>query len=491
MLVRNYVSKSLKTNKILRKVYMMTDEKNYQSSTNLAVSNPDQLEKDVPNQKRKRVEHDKSFVKKMKKHVYNIEDCLNETEYYFENGLRKVYPYYFAYNTYCKGRWLGQPLLDVMVNEFGAYTKELYEQFIKYGTLTVNQKSITLDYILKNNDFVSNVIHRHETPVLAASLKIIYKSDDLIVVDKPPSIPVHPCGNYRHNSVTFILAKEYNLHNLHPIHRIDRLTSGLLMFGLNLEIAKKFMNEIKERQVQKEYLCRVEGDFPQEIIVCREPIEVLCHKIGICAVGPNGKECTTEFKKLSYNGKSSVVLCKPLTGRTHQIRVHLQYLGYPIVNDPLYNTELFGPNKGKAGEFGKSKEELIKLITETHTTEKWLVKDSNYVNEEIHSITGNDKDDNILNETEVSISKPLETCPVSSPLLHYINSEEFLELAKKYQYDTRKMMKDSLCQSCKKKYRDPKPHELLIFLHAHRYKGEGWDFQTEIPNWAKEEWNEN
>ena len=72
----------------------------------------------------------------------------------------------------------------------------------------------------------------------------------------------------------------------------------------------------------------------------------------------NGKQCKTIFERLNYNGKSSTVLCKPKTGRMHQIRVHLQYLGYPILNDNIYNSIAFGPNKGKGGVFGKSLEEV-------------------------------------------------------------------------------------------------------------------------------------
>jgi len=72
-----------------------------------------------------------------------------------------------------------------------------------------------------------------------------------------------------------------------------------------------------------------------EPVVCNEPIEVVSYKIGVCRVSPKGKECRTEFERLSYNGKTSVVLCRPHTGRMHQIRVHLQYLGILLFSFPL------------------------------------------------------------------------------------------------------------------------------------------------------------
>ena len=77
------------------------------------------------------------------------------------------------------------------------------------------------------------------------------------------SFQVHPCGRYRHNTVVFILAKEYNLKNLRTIHRLDRLTSGLLMFGRNPKKARDMEQQIRNRQVLKEYVCRVEGEFPE------------------------------------------------------------------------------------------------------------------------------------------------------------------------------------------------------------------------------------
>merc|ERR1711923_301097 len=78
---------------------------------------------------------------------------------------------------------------------------------------------------------------------------------------------------------------------------------------------------------RKEYICRVEGEFPRGVIQCRESLEVISYKIGVCRVSSSGKESHTEFERLSTNGATSVVLCRPFTGRMHQIRVHLQYLG--------------------------------------------------------------------------------------------------------------------------------------------------------------------
>ena len=126
------------------------------------------------------------------------------------------------------------------------------------------------------------------------------------------------------------MAKEQGFKDLHTVHRIDRLTSGLLLYARNSSKAKEMSEQIRTRVVKKEYFCRVEGNFPDELITCQEPISIASEKIGVCIVSSKGKDCHTDFQKLSYNGQTSLVLCKPKTGRMHQIRVHLQFLGHPI-----------------------------------------------------------------------------------------------------------------------------------------------------------------
>ncbi|KFM72883.1 RNA pseudouridylate synthase domain-containing protein 2, partial [Stegodyphus mimosarum] len=407
------------------------------------------------------------------------EASFDEAEYYFENHLRKVYPYYFTYTTFCKGRWVGKRLIDVFSQEFRAHSKEEYEKNITSGNIKINGKTISCDYIFKENDCVTNKAHRHEIAVAAAPIKIIHSSDDFVVVDKPPSIPVHPCGRYRHNCLLFILAKEHNLKELYSVHRLDRLTSGLLVFAKTIKKSQEVNEQIRERKVKKEYVCRVEGKFPDGLVLCKEPIEVISPKMGVSIVSASGKDCETEFSRLSYNGKSSVVLCKPLTGRMHQIRVHLQYLGHPIVNDPIYNhAQAFGPLKGKNGETGKSREQLLEDLMQTHNLQKWLLDDSSaeFPSED---------------ESQGEKLSKLENKIAVRALEYYIKAEGFEDLAKKYAKDPEKFLMDSACDLCHQRYMDPEPKDLILFLHALRYRSDGWEFETELPIWARDDWMEN
>ncbi|GLV42476.1 RluA pseudouridine synthase 1 [Carabus blaptoides fortunei] len=447
------------------------------------------------------------------------DDRYNETSYYIENGLRKVYPYYFTFTTFTKGRWVGERILDVFAREFRAHPAEEYERCIRAGTLTVNYEKVPTDYKLKHNDLLANVVHRHEVPVTCHPITIVHMDEDVVVVNKPASIPVHPCGRYRHNTVVFILAKEYNLKNLRTIHRLDRLTSGLLLFGRSPKKARQMEHQIRNRLVQKEYVCRVEGEFPSEIVECREPIEVVSYKIGVCKVSPKGKDCVTTFQKLGYNGKTSIVLCKPRTGRMHQIRVHLQYLGYPVVNDPLYNHVVFGPAKGRNGDLGgKTDEELVRDLINIHNAENWLGMDGDSdlsmfkpMKTDIDETVVGDLDPKVRvlgDDDAESVSRepsPCEdTCDTSSepmPMMPSIETcrnnsakvtvatqtgHEAPDLA----FNPDKMTVDKHCYECKVRYRDPKPQDLVMYLHAWKYKGPDWEYETELPDWARNDWTE-
>ena len=422
------------------------------------------------------------------------DDKYNETSYYFDGYLRKVYPYYFTFTTFTKGRWENERLLDIFAKEFRAQPVEEYERCIKAGTITINDEKVGIDYILKPNDKMANIVHRHEVPVTSEKIKIVHIDDDLVVVNKPASIPVHPCGRYRHNTVVFILAKDHGLKHLRTIHRLDRLTSGLLLFGRNSKKAREMEQQIRNRQVQKEYFCRVEGEFPVELITCKEPIEVVSFKIGVCRVSSKGKDCYTEFLRQSYNGKTSVVLCKPKTGRMHQIRVHLQYLGFPIVNDPLYNHEVFGPQKGKGGNFGKSDEQLIQDLISIHNTENWHGSESD---ENSGPSSGLGSSSMVLqpsivpkgeNVSKTGVSNPNSQDSHLGPTSTADSSSDSHTKNSDGDFDTSKLSVDPHCQECKVQFRDPKPKDLVMFLHAWSYSGQNWQYRTELPNWAKEDW---
>ncbi|XP_023154743.2 RNA pseudouridylate synthase domain-containing protein 2 [Amphiprion ocellaris] len=440
------------------------------------------------------------------------QEHFDETSYYFESGLRKVYPYYFDFKTYCKGRWIGKTLLDVFNSEFRAESIEYYQMAAKEGRIKLNETPVEdLSVVLRNNDHMRNTVHRHEPPVVGRPLEVLVDDGEVLVVDKPASIPVHPCGRFRHNTVIFILGKERGISELHTVHRLDRLTSGVLLFARTLEKSKQLDQLVRDRQLEKEYVCRVDGEFPEGELICEEPILVVSFKIGLCRVDPKGKECRTVFQRLSFNGKTSVVRCLPLTGRTHQIRVHLQYLGFPIVNDPIYGASAWGPHRGKGGHIGKSDEELLQALVQEHQNLHLLditddctgvgqeAKKKIKISEKMDKSGRTAEPDESGESCQTQVDKKFdctETTNINAKNASLTESQNPLSTNSNGNQteaadSTRKTpqgTQDHLCSECKLVRPDPTEKELIMYLHALRYKGPDFEYSTSLPDWAKEDW---
>ncbi|XP_006093085.1 RNA pseudouridylate synthase domain-containing protein 2 [Myotis lucifugus] len=416
-----------------------------------------------------------------------------ETSYYFEGGLRKVRPYYFDFRTYCKGRWVGRSLLHVFSTEFRAQPLAYYEAAVRAGRLRLNEEPVQdLSIVLKDNDFLRNTVHRHEPPVTAEPIRLLAESEDMVVVDKPSSIPVHPCGRFRHNTVIFILGKEHQLKELHPLHRLDRLTSGVLMFAKTAAVSERIHEQVRDRQLEKEYVCRVEGEFPSEEVTCKEPILVVSYKVGVCRVDTRGKPCETVFQRLSYNGHSSVVRCRPLTGRTHQIRVHLQFLGHPILNDPIYNSGAWGPSRGRGGHIPKTDEELLRDLVAEHQAKQSL---------DVLDLCEGDLSPGLTDSTAPSseLGKDhLEALAASAQKMDGVLEAapqgldtKALAPGNAAETDVVNQEIDPLCAECRLVRQDPLPQDLVMFLHALRYKGPGFEYFSPMPTWAQDDWQED
>lgn len=373
--------------------------------------------------------NDKTIVK----HKTIQEEETEGASYIIDGRLRRVNPYFFTYMTYCKLRWRDRKLLDVFVEEFRDRDAEYYKKTIATGQVTLNKKVATLDSIVRNGDLISHRCFRREPPVTSREIKIVHEDDEIVVIDKPSGIPVHPTGRYRYNTITKVLQHEMNK-TVHPCNRLDRLTSGLMFLGKNSKGAERLVKQIRERSVKKEYIARVVGKFPpEEDITVSQPLRTVSAKHGLNRVDvDNGKDAETIFRRISYDPESntSVVKCFPQTGRTHQIRVHLQFIGHPIANDPIYsNSFVWGENLGKDNEC---------------------------------------PDDEVIARLD-RIGKDM---PASS----WMNPSESGEL-----------LTGEICEvSGIPLYTDPGLNDLELWLHAYKYEAEdkSWSYKTQYPDWA-------
>ncbi|XP_049934630.1 RNA pseudouridine synthase 7 isoform X1 [Nymphaea colorata] len=269
-------------------------------------------------------------------------------DYVFKDGKRLVKPYFFEFICNVKNRWAGKTVVDLFAHEFRQRPRDYYVTAVEAGRIQVDGTRVDVTYTVKSSQRISHFVHRHEPPVMEWNISVLKKEDDLVTVFKPPSIPVHPCGQYRKNTVLGILQAEHGLTPLF-LHRLDRLVSGLLILARSAARADLFRQQIEGGKVRKEYVAKVIGVFPEaeQVVDAAIIFDAREGRSSVEAVtdddtsSQKGKLACTKFNRISTNGVHSIVKCEPITGRTHQIRVHLQHLGHPIANDSLYFSEAY------------------------------------------------------------------------------------------------------------------------------------------------------
>jgi len=177
-------------------------------------------------------------------------------------------------------------------------------------------------------------------------LTIIYEDEDILVIDKPAGLTVHPApGHPSHTLVNAILAHCPSLamsnELMRPgiVHRLDKDTSGLIVIAKNDSVREYLAAQFKNRTVIKGYLVLVKGRLYPEQGIIEAPVGRDPHSRRRMAIVETGKEATTRYQVRKYLDGYTLVEVTPLTGRTHQIRVHLSAIGYPVVGDSLYGTK--------------------------------------------------------------------------------------------------------------------------------------------------------
>lgn len=181
------------------------------------------------------------------------------------------------------------------------------------------------------------------------NLPILYEDDDCVVINKPTGVLTHTQGAFNPEATvaTFLRSKingEVNgaSERAGVVHRLDRATSGVIIGAKNQAALSWLQKQFAQRKVHKTYVAVVEGHPAEEEAVIDMPIERNPKAPATFRVGVNGKNAITHYKVLQQGEKYSLLELKPETGRTHQLRVHMQKIGHPIVGDPLYGSGAFG-----------------------------------------------------------------------------------------------------------------------------------------------------
>lgn len=236
--------------------------------------------------------------------------------------------------------------IDKYLNENTEYTRSKIQKMIENGNILVNDIKVKDSYKVKENDYITIEALEETTNILPENipLDIYYEDDDLIVVNKPSGMVVHPApGNYTGTLVNALIYHTNNLSkvntNIRPgiVHRIDADTSGLLLVAKNDKSHDILAEAIQKKEVVREYIALVEGIIMEDTATIDAPIgRDKKDRKKMTVTSENSKDAVTHIRVLERYKDSTLIRCKLETGRTHQIRVHLSYIGHPVVNDPVY-----------------------------------------------------------------------------------------------------------------------------------------------------------
>lgn len=248
----------------------------------------------------------------------------------------------------------GQRIDNFLRTQLKGVPKSMIYRIVRKGEVRVNKKRIKPEYKLEEGDEVRippvRVAERDEdavSPKLAkvASLAeaILYEDESLLVMNKPSGTAVHGGSGLTFGVIEGLRALRPEARFLELVHRLDRDTSGILLVAKKRSALRSLHEQLREKGMQKDYLALVRGQWQSHVKVVQAPLlkNILQSGERIVRVNQEGKPSETRFKVEERYEAATLVRCSPVTGRTHQIRVHTQYAGHPIAFDDRYGDREF------------------------------------------------------------------------------------------------------------------------------------------------------
>lgn len=239
----------------------------------------------------------------------------------------------------------GQRIDKLLADRYPTFSRTYFQKLIEEGFVLLNDQPIKKRFAPEVGDEIEVCFQL--TPEIslapeAIALDILFEDEHLIAVNKPAGMVVHPAPG--HWNGTFVNALLAHCQNLAPttdplrpgiVHRLDKDTSGVLIAAKTAQAHQKLVQMFSSRQMEKTYLAICTGRPPNTTIdasIGRHPT----HRKEMAIVTERGREAISQIQVLAFNHQLSLVMIRPQTGRTHQIRVHLKYIGHPVVGDATY-----------------------------------------------------------------------------------------------------------------------------------------------------------
>ncbi|MBM9546742.1 RluA family pseudouridine synthase [Leptospira sp. 201903074] len=248
-----------------------------------------------------------------------------------------------VYKSLIRYPYTGKTVYFFLTTKFPYHEPEEWIFLLEAGRVKVQGIVATPHLVLKEGDTLTYepIPGRIEEPEVDTNYTILKETEDFLFVDKPGNLPMHPAGRYRTRTLLNLLEKTYSI--AIPVHRLDRETSGIVIFAKTEEGRTWLQKKFESRVVKKEYLAVVRGYFQKEVtlegFMGKDLDSAIRKKMKFSSSEfADAKSVSTSFIPLNFNESQniSLVLVRPITGRIHQIRASFLYLGFPILGDKLY-----------------------------------------------------------------------------------------------------------------------------------------------------------
>ena len=235
-------------------------------------------------------------------------------------------------------RFDNKRVIDFLVGMHATLDQPFWQERLDDQRITYKDQPVTGDTIVRAGWRIEHLTPQLTEPPVNCDVKIIHEDEAIVVVDKPAPLPMHPCGRFNRNTLGYFLSLVYDDHQLRQIHRLDANTTGVVVYATKKRHANVLFPQFKNATVAKTYLARVSGHCREDRFECDQPISTEPSTVGTRSVSADGQSASTSFEVIDrFDDGTSLVICRPKTGRTNQIRIHLSHLGFPIQGDPAYD----------------------------------------------------------------------------------------------------------------------------------------------------------